>query len=138
MRKTILARILGAKWPRTHAAAFPVNPASAFLAYGGARGGKVYRARVEAEKEKAKRCLEVFWLDEAARVDPNAWLSLAQMDDIRARWVKGGQNTSTMPADPWKPLTPEEILSDIKKLGEECYGVCEEIEEIFNRMKGEK
>lgn len=95
MRKTTLARLLGATWPRTHAAAFPINDERRFYAYFGARGG-----------------------GKAARVDPNAWLSLAKMQGVPSAvmWERGDQNTVTMLADPWKPLTPEEILSDINNL----------------------
>lgn len=106
MRKTILARLLGATLPQTHAAVFPINLERRFTAYFGARGG---------DKSWDHR----FWFDEAARIDPNAWLSAAQIKGIRGLWRKGDQSTvSTMPADDaiWKPLTREEILSDIKKL----------------------
>jgi hypothetical protein len=62
MRKTTLARTLGATWPRTHAARFPIN-----------------RWSVNSWDHR-------FWFGEVARFDQ------------------------------WKPLTPEEILSDIKNL----------------------
>lgn len=113
MRKTTLARTLGATWPRTHAAAFPINDERRFTAYFGARGGgKKYRARV----------------------DQNPWLSMPGA----FVWERGDQNTATMPVDPWKSLTPEEILSDIKKLGEACYGVQEEVCKAYERMTGKK
>lgn len=124
MRKTILARTLGATWPRTHAAVFPINDDGRFHAYFGARDGGKSRFDPGLFPSSPAPLLWA-WLDEAASIDEKAWGRLGN----NACWSRCGNELSvgfvmgwkepgqaTPKADHWKPLTPEEILSDIKNL----------------------
>lgn len=121
MQKTTLARILGSEWPRTHAARFPINDEGRFHAYFGAKEGGKSRFDPGLFPSSPAPLLWA-WIDEAASIDEKAW----------------GRLRTAPKSDPWKPLTREEIFSDIKKLGEACYGVQEEVCKAYERMTGKK
>lgn len=89
MRKTILARLLGATWPPTHAARFPINDEGQFSAYFGARGGGKSKFDPALFPSFPEPLLWA-WLDEAAVIDEKAWGKLSN----DACWSRCGNEIS--------------------------------------------
>lgn len=118
MRKTILARLLGATMPRTHAAVVSIiNLDTGVRVYSGARGGgrraTNYQAFTEAAHTWARNkraSLDSIWYEEAASIDPKAW---GRLTDGRC-WSRVGNEISVgfIKAD-------DTGRTDIKKLFEE-------------------